>query len=87
MQKTEKDILCVPLLGSYKDDGKTYIYGKVESGSFTPGDKLMILPTKKECIIENIKTDSTEMEKAYPNDNIHIKVKNIDENDIRRGYI
>lgn len=86
-KKTEKDILCVPLLGSYKDEGKMYIYGKVESGSFIPGDKLMILPTQKECIVESIKTDSKEMEKAYPNDNIHIKVKNIDENDIRRGYI
>jgi peptide chain release factor subunit 3 len=88
--KSNED-LCVPLLGSYKDEfGKFYIYGKIESGKISVGEKLMILPTKKECIVDNIIIEQKEQKnisEAFTGDNIHIKIKNLDERDIMKGYV
>lgn len=85
--KTEDDVFCIPLVGAYKDDGKTYIYGKVESGSIAVGEKLQVLPSKTEALVEGISIESTEFEKCYPGDNVHLRVRGIDENDIHGGYV
>lgn len=49
----------MPLVGAYKDDGKVYVYGKVESGSLTIGDKLQILPAKIDTVVEGISIEAT----------------------------
>eukprot|EP00796_Vickermania_ingenoplastis_P002496 gene2496-1556_t len=85
--KNENDALCIPLVGGYKDDGKNYIYGKVESGSIAVGEKLQILPGKKEALVEGISIESTEFEKCYPGDNVHLRLRGIDENDVHAGYV
>ncbi|CAD2222750.1 peptide chain release factor subunit 3 [Angomonas deanei] len=85
--KTEEDVLCLPLVGGYKDDGKTYIYGKVESGSIAVGEKLQVLPTAQEALVEGISIESTEFEKCFPGDNVHLRVRGIDESDIHTGYV
>lgn len=85
--KTEDDVFCIPLVGAYKDDGKTHIYGKVESGSIAVGERIQVLPTKAEALVEGISIESTEFEKCYPGDNVHIHVRGIDENDIHGGYV
>lgn len=85
--KKEDDVLCVPLVGGYKDDGKNYIYGKVESGSIAVGEKLQILPGKKEALVEGISIESTEFEKCYPGDNVHFRVRGVDESDVHAGYV
>ncbi|KAG5483947.1 hypothetical protein CUR178_06945 [Leishmania enriettii] len=85
--KTEDDVLCIPLVGAYKDDGKTHIYGKVESGSIAVGEKIQLLPTKAEALVEGISIESTEFEKCYPGDNVHLHVRGIDENDVHGGYV
>lgn len=87
-KKTSEDILCIPLMGSYKDEfSKFYIYGKVESGKLEVGDKLQLLPTKKEVIVDGITIETKNIEKAYVGDNIHIRVKNVDEKDVSKGYV
>lgn len=85
--KKEEDPLCIPLVGGYKDDGKVYIYGKCESGSVVVGDKIQILPTKTECVVDGISIETTEFEKCYPGDNVHLRVRGIDESDIHAGYV
>ncbi|TPP52985.1 Elongation factor Tu GTP binding domain family protein [Leishmania donovani] len=85
--KTEDDVFCIPLVGAYKDDGKTHIYGKVESGSIAVGERIQVLPTKAEALVEGISIESTEFEKCYPGDNVHLHVRGIDENDIHGGYV
>lgn len=85
--KMEDDVLCIPLVGGYKDDGKSYIYGKVESGSIAVGEKLQILPGKKEALVEGISIESTDFEKCYPGDNAHFRVRGLDENDVHAGYV
>ncbi|EAN85126.1 putative eukaryotic release factor 3 [Trypanosoma cruzi] len=85
--KSENDVLCIPLVGSYKDDGRVFIYGKVESGSIALGEKLQILPTKLEAFVEGISIESTEFEKCYPGDNVHLRMRGVDESDIHAGYV
>ncbi|RNF08074.1 eukaryotic release factor 3 [Trypanosoma rangeli] len=85
--KSENDVLCIPLVGYYKDDGRIFIYGKVESGSIAVGEKLQILPTKLEAFVEGISIESTEFEKCYPGDNVHLRMRGLDEGDIHAGYV
>ncbi|KAG5510161.1 hypothetical protein JKF63_07057 [Porcisia hertigi] len=85
--KTEDDVFCIPLVGAYKDDGKMHVYGKVESGSIAVGEKIQVLPTKAEAVVEGISIESTEFEKCYPGDNVHLHVRGIDEADIHGGYV
>ncbi|ESL11314.1 eukaryotic release factor 3 [Trypanosoma rangeli SC58] len=85
--KSENDVLCIPLVGFYKDDGRIFIYGKVESGSIAVGEKLQILPTKLEAFVEGISIESTEFEKCYPGDNVHLRMRGLDEGDIHAGYV
>ena len=85
--KTENDSLAVPLVGAYKDDGKVYIYGKIESGSITVGDVLTILPMRIDITVENIQVELNSIEKAYTGENVHIQVKGIDETLVHSGCI
>lgn len=86
--KGEDDELCIPLICGYKDEnGKTFINGKIEAGSVVIGDELMLLPGNKVFTVEGIQVENTELEKAYPNDNVHIRVKGLDENDVHIGNV
>ncbi|CCD15831.1 unnamed protein product [Trypanosoma congolense IL3000] len=85
--KSETDILCIPLVGAYKDEGRVFVYGKVESGSAAVGEKIQILPTKQEAIVEGISIEATEFEKCYPGDNVHLRVRGVDESDVHSGYV
>uniref|UniRef100_A0A0A9WPW1 Eukaryotic peptide chain release factor GTP-binding subunit n=1 Tax=Lygus hesperus TaxID=30085 RepID=A0A0A9WPW1_LYGHE len=85
--KSEDDIVCVPLAGGYKDDGKVYVYGKIESGALAIGDKMQILPAKLDAVVEGISIEATEFEKAYPGDNVHVRVRGVDEDDVHPGSV
>jgi peptide chain release factor subunit 3 len=86
--KTEDDILCVPVMGSYKDEiGKFYIYGKIESGKIAIGDKLMLLPSKKEFTVDGLVVETKEMTNVYNGDNVHIRVKNLEEHEVTKGNV
>lgn len=85
--KKEDDVLCIPLVGGYKDDGRNYIYGKVESGSIAVGEKLQLLPARKEAVVEGISIESTEFDKCYPGDNVHLRVRGLEENDVHAGFV
>ncbi|EAN79578.1 eukaryotic release factor 3, putative [Trypanosoma equiperdum] len=85
--KSENDVLCIPLVGSYKDEGRVFVYGKVESGSVAVGEKIQILPSKQEAVVEGISIEATEFEKCYPGDNVHLRVRGVDEGDVHAGYV
>jgi peptide chain release factor subunit 3 len=87
-KKTSDDPLCIPLMGSYKDEfSKFYVYGKIESGKISVGDKLYLFPSKKEVIIDGILVESKNINQAFVGDNIHIRFKNLDEKDVCKGYV
>lgn len=84
--RTENDPLCIPITGSYMEDGKLFIYGKIESGGIVPGDDVMLLPTKKKVIIEAVQVEQAQIEKGYPGDMVHLRVRNIEEADVHAGF-
>ncbi len=83
--RSAEDALAIPLVGAYKDDGKIFIYGKVESGSVVVGDRLQLLPSKAEFVVEGLSVETTEIPKCFPGDNIHIRVRGIEESDVHGG--
>jgi peptide chain release factor subunit 3 len=86
--KNDDDELCIPLLGAYKDEfGKTFIYGKVESGSVVIGDELMLLPGNINFVVEGIQVENTELDCAFPGDNVHIRVRGLDEGQVHAGFV
>jgi peptide chain release factor subunit 3 len=87
-KKTADDVLCIPLMGSYRDEfSKFHVYGKVESGKLAVGDKLQLLPNKKEVFVDGMMIESNNITTAYVGDNIHIRVKNLEEKDVSKGYV
>jgi len=85
--RTDKDPLCIPVVSAIKDDGKLLVNGKIESGCVVLGDELTILPAKTKLTVEGILVENTEIEKAYPGDNVHLKVKGVDETDFHPGFV
>jgi len=86
--RREDDVLAIPLVGAVKDEGKMHICGKCESGSIEVGDKLQILPSKTEVIVETILIENTELDKCYPGDNVQLRVRGLaDDSDVSSGFV
>ncbi len=77
--------LRMPILNKYKDMGNI-IEGKIEQGTMSLGDKLLILPNKIEIEVISIWIDDLEIKTAHCGLNIRIKIKDIDE-EIKPGFL
>lgn len=75
-----------PIQGKFKDMG-LMVHGTNHSGSFQSGDKLIMLPSKKEVLIDGIVIESDEVTNCFPGDNVQLRVKGIDEDDIHAGFV
>ncbi len=51
------------VLDRYYDRG-TVIIGKVENGCLNKGDKLILMPTRKEAVVEALYSDETPVKQA-----------------------
>ena len=76
----------MPIVEKYKDNG-TVIGGKIESGKVTKGQSILIMPTKKVAEVVSIFYEETELTAGYCGDNIKIKLKGIEEEDIFPGNV
>ena len=76
----------MPVIDKFKDVGNIYAYGKIESGTIIEDHTVTILPQRLQMVIKEIYNAKDErMPFAMAGDNVKLKVKNIDENDITRG--
>mmetsp|Transcript_25745 Transcript_25745/g.40163 ORF Transcript_25745/g.40163 Transcript_25745/m.40163 type:complete len:464 (-) Transcript_25745:58-1449(-) len=73
--------------GSYRDDGKLTVYGKLESGIIKKGDKLLIMPTKRETLVDSLLLGEFSVEDTEPGDFLHIRLKQSEEEEIHPGYV
>lgn len=85
--RSDTDELCIPIAGSYRDDGKLFIYGKVESGSIVPGDDVQLLPTKQRIVVEAVQVEAGEIEKAYVGDTVHVRIRGVEEAELHPGFV
>lgn len=77
----------IPVLDKSLNNGLS-IFGKIESGSISKGQSVIIMPTNQKTIITFIKLyNEEEVEIAQAGENIIIGLKGINANEIHKGYV
>jgi peptide chain release factor subunit 3 len=64
-----------------------YILGKVESGTLVKDTKLMMMPNRVEVTCIGISVDDVEVDLAKPGENVLVKIKGIEEEDVQEGFV
>jgi len=82
--------LRFPIADKYKDMG-TCVMGKLEAGTIRTGETLVVLPNKTNVQVEQVFVDhkegSIELDEALPGDNIKMKLKGVEEEALRLGFV
>jgi len=81
--------LRIPVLDKYKEHGKTFILGKVETGFLKCGDTVLSSPAGLTLSVVQIQNDSNVMTVAKPGENVKVVVKcsQFEEDQILRGSV
>ncbi len=80
--------LRIPIQDVYTITGVgTVPVGRVETGTFKAGDKIIIMPSGAQGEVKSIETHHTQMESAEAGDNIGFNLRGIDKKDIKRGDV
>lgn len=86
-QETSPDApLRFPVQGKFREMGLV-IHGTNVSGAFSIGDKLVVCPTKKEVIVEDILHETESVDHCFAGDNVQLRLKNCEDDDVHVGYV
>ncbi|CEO96004.1 Eukaryotic peptide chain release factor GTP-binding subunit [Plasmodiophora brassicae] len=77
----------IPVSGRYKEMGCTFIMGKIEVGTLTMKSKLCLVPGGQRIELVGILTDDQEMQCCRPGENIILKCRGVEEEDVRSGQV
>ncbi|XP_074647422.1 eukaryotic peptide chain release factor GTP-binding subunit ERF3A-like [Tubulanus polymorphus] len=86
MKRRDDGPLRLPLVDRYKDMG-TVVLGKVESGSVARGQMLTMMPNRVVVEVLQLWSDEIENEVAYSGENVKVKLKNVEEEDVSSGFV
>lgn len=78
--------LRMPITDKYKDMG-TVVLGKLQSGSLSKGDTLMLMPNKIKVVVDGILADDQERSSAQSGDNVKIRLRGVEEDAISAGHV
>jgi peptide chain release factor subunit 3 len=78
--------LRLPVAGKYKDMG-VVVCGKIESGFLAKNSNLIMMPIKKEVSTISIFTDKEETEMSYTGENVELKLKGVEEEEVSTGFV
>ncbi|KAI9248619.1 P-loop containing nucleoside triphosphate hydrolase protein, partial [Sporodiniella umbellata] len=79
--------LIIPIAEKYKDMG-TIVVGKIESGHVKKGAQLVIMPNKQSVEVTGIYSETEEeVEHAACGDNIRLRLKGIEEDEVNPGFV
>lgn len=90
LEPVERDVdgpVRLPLLGGYRDMGTTFAIGKLESGTLRKGDAVRIEPSGVEASCYGLEIDDISLDYVGPGENVVVKLKGCDEDDLRSGYV
>lgn len=76
----------MPVVDKYKDMG-TVVLGKVESGMTKRGQQLVLMPNKKSVEVLQLFSDEDEVLSAMSGENIKIKLKGVEEEEVSSGFV
>jgi peptide chain release factor subunit 3 len=74
------------VVDKYKDMG-TVVMGKVESGQARKGQSLVLMPNKTPVVVDQLWSDDEEVTTVGPCENVKIKLKGIEEEDVSPGFV
>ncbi|XP_077980483.1 eukaryotic peptide chain release factor GTP-binding subunit ERF3A-like [Glandiceps talaboti] len=86
LSRTSDGPLRLPVIEKYKDMG-TILLGKVESGSISKGQSVVLMPNKTTVEVLAVISDEEEVSKALTGENIKCKVKGVEEEDVLSGFV
>lgn len=78
--------LCMPVTDRYRDMG-LIAFGKIESGQLKKGQKVLVMPDRRPVVVESILHQEVEVDHAVSGDNVKLKLKGVEEDDIRPGFV
>ncbi|CAI0400396.1 unnamed protein product [Linum tenue] len=76
----------MPIIDKFKDMG-TVVMGKVESGTVTEGDSLLVMPNKTHVKVVGVYIDENKVRRAGPGENLRVRLSGIDDEDILAGFV
>ncbi|EDO48034.1 predicted protein, partial [Nematostella vectensis] len=76
----------LPIADKYRDMG-TIVLGKVESGTINKGQTLVLMPNKVNVELTTVIYDEEEMTSARAGDNVKLRLKGVEEEDVSPGFV
>ncbi|XP_065187959.1 eukaryotic peptide chain release factor GTP-binding subunit ERF3A-like [Sycon ciliatum] len=76
----------IPIVDRYKDMG-TIIMGKLESGGLTKGQSMVLMPNRANVDALAVFTEDEEVQQARAGENIKLKLKGVEEEDVSPGFV
>jgi len=76
----------MPIFDKYKDMG-TVVMGKIECGMIRLNEKFTLMPNKAKVEVTNIYCEDEETDSAICGENVKLKLKGIEEEDISSGFV
>uniref|UniRef100_A0A336MN79 CSON003187 protein n=1 Tax=Culicoides sonorensis TaxID=179676 RepID=A0A336MN79_CULSO len=86
MDRNTDGPFIMPIVDKYKDMG-TVVMGKVESGVAKKGYNLLVMPNKTQVSVDQLWSDDVEVTSIGPGENVKIKLKGIEEEDVSPGFV
>ncbi len=90
LKPIERDLnqpVRIPIIARYKEMGGLYVLGKLESGQLYKGQKLLMQPNSAEVEVQQIFIDEVEVNVARSGENLLLKIKGVEEEDIHPGFV
>ncbi|KAJ3102983.1 translation termination factor GTPase eRF3 [Phlyctochytrium bullatum] len=78
--------LIMPISDKFKDMG-TVVIGKIESGRVRKGQQVLIMPNKKLAEVMAIYVEDVEKPSVLSGENVRIRLKNVEEEDVLPGFV
>jgi len=78
--------LRMPIIDRYRDMG-TIVMGKIEAGCVEKGQSIQMMPNRALVEVTQIWADEEEASRAEAGDNVKLKLKNIEEEDVCPGFV
>ncbi|XP_050671238.1 eukaryotic peptide chain release factor GTP-binding subunit ERF3A isoform X2 [Leptidea sinapis] len=76
----------MPVVDKYKDMG-TVVMGKVEAGTTRKGSTLYLMPNRVQVTVDQLWSDDIEVTSIGPGENVKVKLKGIEEEDVSPGFV
>jgi len=87
LKRNINSALRIPVVAKYREMGSLCCIGKIESGIIKKDMKLRIMPNNKTLNCVGLIIDDEVVEVAGPGENIVVKLKGIEDEDIHGGFV